>query len=148
MALISVSQRISNVRLLAKARNPPLQSGTVPGDWCVISAALIYQKGLIKQLKAMSWSSVLGATDYQDQFPPLGHFRVICNEEWRHWARWNASLLSKSHYVFWKGRSCLAYPLKGCDDNGWRGPSGHFIHTYWVYIYGQGRRFSALLHSC
>lgn len=128
MALISVSQRISTVRLLAKACNPPLQSGTLPRDWCVISAALIYQKGLIRQLKAMSSSSVLGATDHQDHFPPLGYVGGIGHEEWRHWAPWNANLMSKSHYVFWKRRSCLAYPLKGCGDYGWRGSIGHFIH--------------------
>lgn len=65
MAFLPVSQRISDVRLLAKARNPPLQSGAVPGDWHVTSAALVYKKGLRGQLEGHeSVASVLGATDY------------------------------------------------------------------------------------
>lgn len=39
------------MRLPAKSCNPPLQSGVVPGDWRVTSAALVYKKGLRGQLE-------------------------------------------------------------------------------------------------
>lgn len=61
MAFLRVSQRSSTVRLPAKARNPPLQSGAVPGDRCATSAALLYKKGLRGQLKGHKFVvSVLG----------------------------------------------------------------------------------------
>lgn len=110
MAFIWVCWRISDVRLPAKARNPPLQSGAVPGDWPITSAALVYKKDLRGQLEGHELViSVLWTTDCWDQFPPLAHCMEVCNEEQRCWACWNASLLRRSQHVFWKGRSCPIY---------------------------------------